>query len=238
MSFSFITPFLIGLFSSVHCLAMCGGLCGVFCRNNPSFSTVLIINSGRIVTYTLLGMVFAGLIQGLALSLPIAQFGFWVRSFLGVVLIFLGFRILLNKGNLHSFFENNFLWRKAQTTLRHITALNSWGAHFSKGLIWGLIPCGLLYGVLIAAATTHDVWSGGVFMFAFGVGTLPSLFVAAGLINSGRNYLQSKSMRFGAGAFIILIGLWSLISPWYSQQLIPNNSLFTSIVAFLDSCIP
>jgi len=235
---SFITPFLIGLFSSVHCLAMCGGLCGVFCRNNPSFSTILIINSGRIITYTLLGIIFAGFIQGLALSLPVTQFGFWVRSLLGLVIVFLGLRILLNKSSLHTFFENNFLWKKAKATLHRVSALNSWAAHLSKGLIWGLIPCGLLYGVLIAAATTQNVFNGGIFMFAFGLGTLPSMFIAAGIINSGQNYLQNTSLRFGAGIFIILIGLWSLISPWFSHDLIPNNSVFTPILAFLDSCIP
>lgn len=238
MSFSFITPFLIGLFSSVHCLAMCGGLCGVFCRNSPSLSTILIINSGRIITYTLLGMVFAGFIQGLALSLPIAQFGFWIRGFLGLVLVFLGIRVLFNKSSLHAFFENNFLWKKAKTTLHRISALNSWAAHLSKGLIWGLIPCGLLYGVLIAAATTQNTLNGGLFMFAFGVGTLPSMFIAAGIINSSQIYLQNKFLRIGTGVFIILIGLWSIISPWFSHDLLPNNSIFTPIIAFLNSCIP
>ena len=238
MTFSFITPFLIGLFSSVHCLAMCGGLCGVFCRNNPSFSTILLINFGRIITYTLLGVVFAGFIQGMALSLPIAQFGFWVRSLLGLVLIFLGLRILLNKSSLHTFFENNFFWQKAKTSLHRISALNSCSAHLAKGLIWGLIPCGLLYGVLIAAATTQNVLNGGVFMFAFGIGTLPSMFMASGILNSSQNYLQNKFVRLGAGVFIILIGFWSVVSPWFSHELIPNNSVFTPILAFLDSCIP
>lgn len=238
MSFSFISPFLIGLFSSVHCLAMCGGLCGVFCRNNPSFSTLLLINTGRIITYTLLGMIFAAFIQGLALSIPVAQFGFWVRSILGLVLVFLGLKILFNKSNLPVIFENNYLWNKAKIKLHQISALNSWGAHLSKGLIWGLIPCGLLYGVLIAAATSQNVLNGGLFMLAFGVGTLPSMFFAAGIIRSGQNYLQNKSLRLGAGIFIILIGLWSLISPWFSHDLIPNSSVFTPILGFLDSCIP
>jgi hypothetical protein len=238
MNLSFLTPFLIGLFSSVHCLAMCGGLCGVFCRNNPSFSTILLINMGRVFTYTVLGLLFAGLTQGLLLSMPIAQFGFWIRSLLGVVLIFLGVRILLNKSSLHTFFENNYLWKIAQNKLRNIAAINSWSAHLIKGMIWGLVPCGLLYGVLIAAATTQNAINGGVFMFAFGIGTIPSMFVAAGLIKTWQKLLQKNSVRYGAGIFIVLIGLWSLVSPWFSHELIPNNSLFTSIVAFLDSCIP
>ncbi len=233
-----LTPFLIGLFSSVHCLAMCGGLCGVFCRQNPNAKTILIINVGRIVTYMLLGALFAGLVQGLAIELPLAQIGFWIRSALGLILVFLGIRILRNKSSLHGFFENNLLWQKAKKQLHKITKLDSNLANVSKGLIWGLIPCGLLYGVLLAAATTHNIVQGGLFMLAFGLGTLPSMFVAAGLITNFEKKLQSQSLRYSAGVFVIIIGLWSLISPWFSHELIPRHPVFTSIVAFLDSCIP
>lgn len=233
-----LTPFLIGLFSSVHCLAMCGGLCGVFCRNHPSLRVILLINLGRVTTYVTLGLIFAGIIQGLAIQIPLAQIGFWIRSLLGLVLIFLGIRILRNKSSLHSFFENNLLWQKAKAQLHKITRLDSTLAHISKGLIWGMIPCGLLYGVLLAAATTHKISQGGLFMLAFGLGTLPSMFVAAGLIQSFEKKLQSKSLRYGAGLFIISIGMWSLLSPWFSHEFIPNHPVFTSIIAFLDSCIP
>lgn len=235
---SYISPFLIGLFSSVHCLAMCGGLCGIFCKNSPSLTTVFLINFGRIITYTILGLIFAGIVQGLALSLPVAEIGFWIRSILGIILIFLGVRILFNKSSLHSFFSSNVIWDKVKKRLHAINNINSTFAHLSKGILWGLIPCGLVYGVLIAAATTHNMLQGGMFMFAFGLGTLPSMFVAAGLINNSQKYLQQKSLRYSAGVFIIIIGLWSMISPWFSHELIPTHPVFTPIIAFLDSCVP
>jgi len=233
-----IAPFLIGLFSSVHCLAMCGGLCGVFCKNNPNVKTILLINLGRVITYTFLGLIFAGLVKGLAISLPIAQIGFWIRSVLGLILIFLGIRILLNKSSLHSFFSSNLVWTKVKSRLAILNNKNSIFAHLGKGMLWGLIPCGLLYGVLIAAATTGDTLNGCLFMLAFGLGTLPSMFVAAGMINHWQKFAQAKSLRYGAGIFIVVIGLWSLLSPWFSHELIPENSVFTPILAFLDSCIP
>jgi len=233
-----LTPFLIGLFSSVHCLAMCGGLCGLFCRNKPSLITIFLINFGRIISYTFLGLLFAGFIQGLALSLPLATIGFWIRSILGLILIFLGLRIMLNKASLPSFFENNYLWNKAKAKLHRLNSKHSYFANLSKGLLWGMIPCGLLYGVLLAAATTNNMLHGGLFMLAFGIGTLPSMFIAAGLITSWQNKLQNKPFRYSAGIFILIIGIWSLISPWFSHQLIPDSSVFTPILAFLDSCIP
>jgi len=190
------------------------------------------------LTYTILGLLFAGIIQGLALKIPVAEIGFWLRSALGLILIFLGIRIIINKNSLHSFVENNFLWQKAKARLHKITKKNSGFANISKGMLWGLIPCGLLYGVLIAAATTQNIWQGGLFMFAFGVGTLPSMLIVAGIIKTWRQYMQSKSLRYGAGLVIVIIGLWSLFSPWFSHKLIPNNSVFTPIIAFLDSCVP
>lgn len=235
---NFITPFLIGLFSSVHCITMCGGLCGVFCQNKPNIKTILIINLGRMTTYTILGIVFAGIIQGLVLRIPVGEIGFWIRSTLGLVLIFLGIRIFLNKKSLHVFFENNFLWKKAQTKLHILNNKHSLLADYIKGVLWGMIPCGLLYGVLIAAATTNNIYQGGFFMFSFGVGTLPSMFFVAGIVNKWQKSLQLKPLRYSAGIFIILIGFWTLVSPWFSHDLIPNNSIFTPIIAFLDSCVP
>jgi len=233
-----ITPFLIGLFSSVHCLAMCGGLCALFCRSKPTKRTILLINFGRISSYSLLGLVFAGLIQGFALRIPVAEIGFWLRSLLGLVLIFLGIKVLFNKSKLPNYFSSHFLWQRAKTKLQQINQKNTLISHFSKGLLWGMIPCGLLYGVLIAAATTGNYIQGALFMFAFGLGTLPSMFIAAGVVQWGQDKLQAKSIRYGVGLFIIVIGLWSLISPWFSHELLPNHPVYTSIIAFLDSCVP
>jgi sulfite exporter TauE/SafE len=185
-----------------------------------------------------LGFIFAGIIQGLALRLPVAQFGFWMRTILGIILIFLGFKIILNKSTLPAFFSNNLIWSRAKKLLHKITQGNSGLENLLKGMLWGLIPCGLLYGVLIAAATTQDVIQGGLFMFAFGLGTLPAMFVATGMMKLWQQHIQSQYLRYGAGLFLIIIGLWSIVSVWFSHELIPNHPVFTSIVAFLDSCVP
>ena len=233
-----ITPFLIGFFSSIHCLVMCGGICGLFCKNTPNISGILLINLGRIITYTILGIIFAGIIQGLALRIPVAEFGIVIRTILGIVLVFLGIRILLNKSSLHSYFNNNYLWNKVKPTLHRFASTNSVFSNLTKGFLWGLIPCGLLYAVLLAAATTNNYYQGGLFMLAFGIGTLPSMLIAAGMFKSMRKLLNTKFLRFSAGIFIIIIGLWSLISPWFSDELILKHPVFTPIIAFLDKCIP
>jgi len=217
---------------------MCGGLCGLFAKNNPNFQSILLINLGRILTYTILGLILAGLVQGFVLNIPLAAFGFWVRSLLGLILMLLGISIVFNKNTLHPFFSNNYLWKKANPRLHSLNNRDTWISNISKGLIWGLIPCGLLYGVLIAAAATQNALNGGFFMLAFGIGTLPSMMITIGVIKKFKNKLQSKSLRYGAGLFVFIIGFWTILSPWISHEFIPKHPVFTSIVAFLDSCIP
>jgi sulfite exporter TauE/SafE len=217
---------------------MCGGLCGIFAKNNPNFQTIFLINFGRVLTYTILGFLFAGLVQGFVLKIPIAVIGFWMRSLLGLMLMFLGVRILLNKSNLPTFFSNNYLWKKTNPLLYTLNNKSTFFSNIAKGLIWGLIPCGLLYGVLIAAASTQNAFNGGLFMFAFGIGTMPSMIVTISAISKFKNKLQSKSLRFGAGIFILIVGFWTTLSPWVSHELIPQHPVFTSIIAFLDSCVP
>ncbi len=233
-----LAPFLIGLFSSVHCLAMCGGLCGVFCGRRSRWQDVALVNMGRIITYTVLGAVFAGLIQGLALRLPVAQWGFWLRTALGLTLIFMGLALLFRSRGWSMPLAESPLWRRLQKPSQRQLQKNSPYANVLKGLIWGLIPCGLLYGVLVAAATTGHWLKGAGFMFFFGLGTLPSMFVAAGLLHRWREVLTGPAWRAGAGIFIALIGLWTLAAPWVAGNLFPQQAVFTPIAAFLESCVP
>jgi len=235
---SWLTPFLIGLFSSVHCLAMCGGLCGLFCGQRSQVRDVVLVNLGRVMTYTLLGTLFAGLVQGLALRLPLAQWGFWLRSALGLTLVLMGIALMFRARGWSMPLTASPLWQRLQKPLRQQLQKNSPWANLLKGLIWGLIPCGLLYGVLVAAATTGHWLKGGQFMFFFGLGTLPSMFLAAGLLHRWRDVLTGARWRAGAGAFIVLIGLWTSLSPWVASRFFPNQAVFTPIAAFLDSCVP
>ncbi len=233
-----LTPFLIGLFSSVHCLAMCGGLCGVFCGKRTTVTDVILVNAGRILTYTALGLIFAGLVQGLALRLPLAQWGFWLRTALGVALVLMGLALIFRARGWAMPLQNSLLWQKLQKPLATQLQKNNAQAQLLKGLIWGLIPCGLLYGVLIAAATTGHWLKGGQFMFFFGLGTLPSMLLAAGLLHRWREVLTGSRWRAGAGAFIVVIGLWTALSPWVASRLFPDQAVFTPIAAFLNSCVP
>lgn len=227
-----LTPFVIGLFSGFHCIAMCGGLCSVICQKNTP-KNLSMTHFGRICTYSVLGLLFAGVIQGASLQLEGALFTVVLRTLMGVVLILTGLALWLKSTALVVKFELPF-WRKASQKLSKLNQQQTPKAQWYKGLLWGLLPCGLLYGMLLIAATTGTAWRGGLFMFAFGLGTVMPLLFSQKLLSRWKDKGQKV-----AAAFIVIIGLWTIISPWVAHQLIPQNSpwlLPLSLV--LERCIP
>ena len=235
----FITPFMIGLFSGFHCVAMCGGLCSLICHKKP-YNIVLITNIGRVITYVILGTVFAGIIQGASLRLNLASIGIVLRSVMGLSLIVMGLVVFTQSKT--KFLSASFelpLWNYASKYLNKLKANQSSIAFLLKGMIWGLIPCGLLYGLLIIAATTNNAISGGLFMLFFGLGTLLPMVLSQKLFNYFQQLISLKILRKISSIFIIIVGLWILLSAWFAHSLIPEDNPFFSIMAtVLDLCIP
>ncbi len=236
---SAITPLLIGFFSGFHCIAMCGGLCSVLCHKQNTRQT-LITNLGRVSTYTILGVLFAGLVQGFSLQLELGFWGLFLRSVMGVMLLLTGLVILL-KGRTKWLVIQKPLpfWPQVSQKLQRIQASHSLIAVYGKGLLWGLIPCGLLYGMLIIAATTADVLRGASFMLFFGLGTVLPLLFSQVAIKKLLNSNYGTLLRSVSGVFIFVLGIWILASPWFAHGLIPeDNVFFTELAAVLAMCAP
>ncbi len=235
---SALTPLLIGFFSGFHCIAMCGGLCAVICQKQNNTQT-LITNLGRITTYTLLGALFAGIVQGASLQLDLGNWGFILRLLMGTMLVISGLIILFrNKAKWLTIQKPLPFWPAVSQKLKNIQQATSTSAVFTKGMLWGLIPCGLLYGMLVIAATTADVWRGASFMLFFGLGTLIPLLISQNII---RKLLDQNNrwLRGLSGGFVIFLGLWIMLSPWFAHTLIPeDNRFFTELSAVLSMCMP
>lgn len=235
---SFITPLIIGFFSGFHCIAMCGGMCAALCHKQNN-NQVLITNLGRVATYTLLGALFAGVVQGASLSIPVVAWGFWLRMLMGFMLVLTAAALFFKNHRLLTIQKPLPGWSKVSKRLKQLQNKHNSAASFAKGMLWGLIPCGLLYGMLIIAATTANALSGLQFMLFFGLGTVLPLLASQWAI---RKMMQRGSMAFWrrtAAIFIVIIGLWVLVAPFMSHALIPNdNPYFYQLSAVLDLCIP
>lgn len=236
---SAITPLMIGFFSGFHCVAMCGGLCAAICHKQNNHQTLL-TNLGRVFTYTLLGALFAGLIQGASIQLDLGTWGLFLRVMMGAMLIITGLVILFKDKAKWLVIQKPLpFWPQIAKQLKQIQQSHSTHLVFLKGMLWGMIPCGLLYGMLIIAATTADVFRGASFMLFFGLGTVLPLLVSQVVMKQLIASQKGAWLRAASGVFVLVLGLWILISPWMAHTLIPeDNVFFTELSAVLSLCIP
>lgn len=208
----------MGLFSAPHCLAMCGGLMsamGLNSDNNrfwPRLVGVLKVNLGRLFSYGLLGLL-AGLL-GMTFHQLLPGAGVVLRCMAGGLLMVMGLYIggwWLGLRHLEQALYG--LWTRLQKLCTGVTN-HSRGGRDSKmftGLLWGCLPCGLVYSALSMAMTLPTPWQGGLFMVSFGFGTLPVLMGAGMMSASFAQFIRHKWVKSGAGIALIGFGLWTLV---------------------------
>jgi len=182
--------FTLGLMGSLHCLGMCGPLAIAFSGGYSSnklqvISRSLQYNLGRAITYATIGLLF-GLI-GSFVFFAQAQQGLSIA--MGVMMI-IAFFSSLNIDNYIGQFRivnkwKNFVHRLISPMMKEVKSYPP----FILGMVNGLLPCGLVYLALAGALTTGNIYSGGLFMFFFGLGTIPMLF---GLVLSNQMMLGSQ----------------------------------------------
>ena len=181
------TALILGLLGSFHCVGMCGPIAVALPINNQSWwsriAGTFLYNIGRAITYAALGAVFGVLGEGIQLG----GFQSWISIAMGLIMIIsVLFPVLFRNTRLLDKYIYGYV-NKLKMYLRPLLKNSSLGSLFVIGLLNGLLPCGLVYVALAGAIATGGVVSGALFMFVFGLGTLPLLaFVTlAGNIISG-----------------------------------------------------
>jgi sulfite exporter TauE/SafE len=102
------------------------------------------------------------------------------------------------------------LWRRLEPYGRRLMPVRHPGQALALGLLWGWLPCGLVYSTLVWSVSSGGAWQGAALMLAFGLGTLPNLLlmgVAAGAI---ARLARDARVRQVAGGAVLLFGLWTL----------------------------
>jgi uncharacterized protein len=209
---SLAAMFMIGLLGSGHCIGMCGGIAtglgfGVQRRNH--IPLVIGYNLGRVSSYTLAGAL-------------VATLGYWASSYLylglvlrilaGIILILMGlyladwWRILvkLEKAGL-------FIWRYIQPFGKRLMPVTHTRQAFLLGMLWGWLPCGLVYAALAYAATATSTAEGAFMMAAFGLGTTPSMVLGGVFSSSIKVFLQARMIRRAMGVVLIFFGALMLL---------------------------
>jgi sulfite exporter TauE/SafE len=209
-----LSAFLVGLMSSAHCLGMCGGISmalGMNVSGNKfqTLSRLFIHNTGRILCYALLGLLAGAISQAFtAMFQPLALF---LRVLSGVMLIamglyiaqwWMGLTVLEHAGQQ--------LWQKIQPRLSLFQPATRLRNAFVLGLCWGLLPCGLVYSVLIWTSSAQSATQSAVLMLFFGLGTIPAMLASAFGASQLKKLLQNSSVRVVIALLLCVLGAWTI----------------------------
>ncbi|MCM8595061.1 sulfite exporter TauE/SafE family protein [Accumulibacter sp.] len=204
---------LVGFLGGVHCIGMCGGIVGALSMGAPaSIAIHLAYSAGRLLSYACAGALAGGLGEA-----SMAMAGQWpVRTLLylaaNLMLIALGLH-LMGRSQAIVLIERAGarLWHHLQPLTRRYLPARSLSQAFRLGVLWGWLPCGLVYSALATALTSGSAWHGAGLMLAFGVGTLPNLLLAGLLATRLQARLSDPVVRLGCGLVILGFGVWGLI---------------------------
>ena len=218
---SYAAAFAVALLGDVHCVGMCGGIVGALTlgaspKSQKSYGAIfpylLAYNFGRILSYTVAGALVGG-VAAFAGELSALYQG--QRVLLGVAALFmvgLGLYIagwwqgLLRIEKLGA----KYVWRHLQPLGQRLLPVTSPLGALGLGLVWGWLPCGLVYSVLIWTIGAGSALEGALLMLAFGLGTLPTLLAMGAFAATLSAFARRPLTRQIAGTIIVLFGVYYL----------------------------
>ena len=215
---SLLAALLAGLLGSAHCLGMCAGISGLFAMHSSAsglraqLPLAITYNLGRLVSYMVLGYAVAAVGSRFVDVIPTLAGP--VRLIAGVVIILIGLQIAFDLRPL-AFLERmgGAVWERVAPLSRRLLPVTNAPRALGLGLMWGLLPCGLVYSVLLVAASSGAAGNGAMIMLAFGIGTAPAMLLSG--LGAARLSLlmQQRRTRIGAGLLIVVLGVLTLAMP-------------------------
>ncbi|MFZ5522915.1 MAG: sulfite exporter TauE/SafE family protein [Pseudomonadota bacterium] len=221
VDFSIIAVFLVGLLGGVHCLGMCGSIVGIFTTQLPKdrarWPFHLAYSNGRIASYTMAGALAGTMGQaGLLMrdAVPVQHLLFALSS---LMLVMLGLYLAGLWGAVRRL-ENlgSGLWKHLQPYTVKLLPVNTVPRALALGGLWGWLPCGLVYSVLVTSLASGSAVQGALVMAAFGLGTLPDLLAIGLFWERCRKWVQSPRVRLAAGLAVMGFGVYGLIKVGYT----------------------
>jgi sulfite exporter TauE/SafE len=105
-----------------------------------------------------------------------------------------------------------WLWRRVQPLTKRFLPVHGPAQAFPLGMLWGWLPCGLVYSVLAMALLTGSAERGAATLLAFGLGTLPNLMLAGLLLARFRSVVQGTKLRLASGLIVLGFGTYGLVN--------------------------
>ncbi|MBE9561710.1 MAG: sulfite exporter TauE/SafE family protein [Proteobacteria bacterium] len=223
MTLTFYSAFIAGLLGSTHCVGMCGGIVGMLTMSLPNdirqsylrlIPYLLNYNIGRIISYVVAGVLIGFLGGQFTQWLPFANPSIVAKWVSGLFMIALGLyigawwqvlTILERSGTL--------IWNRIKPLGERFLPVQNPLQALGLGLVWGWLPCGLVYVILSFALVSKSALDGGLLMLSFGLGTLPMLLTIGAAAQWITKLSQNIIVRRVSGVIIISFGLMMLFMP-------------------------
>ena len=212
------TAFLAGLLGSGHCFGMCGGIAAGLGAMSPgrAIMPALQFNLARLASYAVLGLVAASVLGGVS---DLAPIGRWLRLLTAVMIFMIGLRFLFDFRGLEVIERGGAgLWKKVLPVALRAGQRQDWIGRVTLGVCWGLLPCGLVYTVLLTAASTGHSAGGALTMLAFGAGTLPAMLGLTAAAPALTVFLEDRTVRRVIGFALLVLALWTVFMMWGASQ--------------------
>ena len=223
-----IITFNLGLFSTLHCVAMCGGVISTMMlagsdekktSNSNKFNISFAYNLGRIVSYSMAGLI-SGFVGEKIINISSSiNLHFILQLIATTVLIGIALNMLailpFNK-LLESLGMK--LWKYLQPLGKYLLPINTLSRALFFGMLWGWLPCGMVYAALLLSLSVASPMESMLLMFVFGLGTFPGM-VSAGYFSGKLAELQTKkSLRVITAAILMLIAISLPLSSYYFSK--------------------
>lgn len=212
--------FLVGLMGAGHCIGMCGGLIGALSQSRPvspghpmakQLGFLLSYNLGRISSYALAGALVGGSAAALGTLFSLDTYLLSLRLIAGIMMIAIGLYItkfwlgLIKLERL-----GQVIWSRLSPIASRLLPIENNFQAVMAGVLWGWLPCGLVYSTLTWAVASGSALNGAAIMFCFGLGTLPALLTVGITAKTLADWVQKKAVRTVSGLFLIGFGLHTL----------------------------
>ncbi|TBR39646.1 MULTISPECIES: sulfite exporter TauE/SafE family protein [Dyella] len=227
-SLNIVAALLLGLAASGHCVLMCGGISGALAlgtqrnaRGKPKASLLLAYQLGRLAGYAMAGIVFGSIGAGLFLLFDQDGLRTGLRMLAALAFALAALALWRGRGWLESALGSR-VWRRLAPQARRLFPVNNVARAMGIGLIWGWMPCGFVYTVLLLALASFDPWRSAATMLAFGVGTLPSMLVAAFGAGWFARWMATRTARNATAGILVLMALATLAGPWLAHWGMPH----------------
>lgn len=224
-----IVAFNLGLFSSLHCIGMCGGFISTLMlassgsnkgNKKKILTSSFAYNLGRISSYSIAGLIMG--LFGFALVELLSKNYVYLILQIIASLILIGIALnILGIFSLSKHLENIGLklWRYIQPLGKGLLPVDNFGKAFLFGMVWGWLPCGLVYSALLFSLTTGSAINGMLTMLFFGLGTLPTMISAGYFVDYLNQFRQHKQLKWFTAIVLILIA----VTLPFSMKFIPGH---------------